>query len=292
MLSHLLSRPEELKNQIVAIPREAADYPAQWRGLSDAPERVYALGDLRLLRRRKLAIVGSRRTPANALKLGAEIAKTLSGEFAIVTGTADGGDTAAIEGGLDGGVICLLAGGFSALPQGNLPLLERVAKQGLLLAVHDFDVPVRNFSYGYRNKLLAALAEGVFVISAGEKSGALLTAQAAREFQKPLFAFPYPPNAQAGAGCNQLIKQGAYLVENAADIAEKFGVDLTETKRTVSLSADEESLYAALQELTEAHASELAAKTGVPVFKLRAILSSLEVKGLLVSLGGNRYAVV
>lgn len=288
----MLFRPDLLKNQIVTIPREAADYPAQWRGISDAPERVYALGELRLLRRRKLAIVGSRRTPVTALKLGTEIAKTLSSEFAIVTGTADGGDTAAIEGGLAGGVICVLAGGFSALPQGNLALLERVAKQGLLLALHDFDVSVRNFSYAYRNKLLAALAEGVVVLGAGEKSGALLTAQAAREFEKPLFALPYPPNSQAGAGCNRLIKEGAYLVENAADIAEKLGVELAKKGRDVALSAEEERLLTALRALTEAHASELAAKTGVPVFKLRAILSSLEVKGLLVSLGGNRYAAV
>lgn len=288
----MLSRPDLLKNQIVTIPREAADYPAQWRGIPDAPERVYALGDLRLLRRRKLAIVGSRRTPVTALKLGTEMAKTLSSEFAIVTGTADGGDTAAIEGGLAGGVICVLAGGFSALPQGNLALLERVAKQGLLLALHDFDVSVRNFSYAYRNKLLAALAEGVVVLGAGEKSGALLTAQAAREFEKPLFALPYPPNSQAGAGCNRLIKEGAYLVENAADIAGKLGVELTEKGCDVALSAEEEYLLTALRALTEAHASELAAKTGVPVFKLRAILSSLEVKGLLVSLGGNRYAAV
>lgn len=288
----MLFRPDLLKNQIVTIPREAADYPAQWRGISDAPERVYALGDLRLLRRRKLAIVGSRRTPVTALKLGTEMAKTLSSEFAIVTGTADGGDTAAIEGGLAGGVICVLAGGFSALPQGNLALLGRVAKQGLLLALHDFDVSVRNFSYAYRNKLLAALAEGVVVLGAGEKSGALLTAQAAREFEKPLFALPYPPNSQAGAGCNRLIKEGAYLVENAADIAEKLGVELAKKGRDVALSAEEERLLTALRALTEAHASELAAKTGVPVFKLRAILSSLEVKGLLVSLGGNRYAAV
>ena len=130
------------------------------------------------------------------------------------------------------------------------------------------------------------------MLGAGEKSGALLTAQAAREFEKPLFALPYPPNSQAGAGCNRLIKEGAYLVENAADIAGKLGVELAKKGRDVALSAEEERLLTALRALTEAHASELAAKTGVPVFKLRAILSSLEVKGLLVSLGGNRYAAV
>lgn len=284
---------DKLKTQITAIPYGTTDYPKEWLDFTDAPETLYAVGNLSLLKRRKLTVVGSRRTPANALKLGANIAKELCGTFVIVTGTADGGDTAAIEGGLaGGGVICVLAGGFSAIPQSNLALLERVAKEGLLLAVHSFDTPVRNFSYEYRNKLLAALGEGTFVLGAGEKSGALTTARYAWKLKRPLFAFPYPPNSAVGAGCNALLKSGGNLVENAEDIAKKFGIAVTVQKPSADLSAEEAKLYGALQELSEAHASELAAKTGIPVFKLRAMLSALEVKGLAVSLGGNRYGVV
>ena len=111
------------------------------------------------------------------------------------------------------------------------------------------------------------------------------------EFGKPVFALPYPPNSASGAGCNALIKKGGYLTESATDIAEKYTVDLTECKKEISLTSDEQALYEVLQE-GEAHATELAQKTGIPVFKLRAILSSLEVKGVVVSLGGNRYAAV
>ena len=275
------------------IPASSPDYPTEWLGLSNMPERLYAFGDLSLLKARKFAIVGSRRTPVNALKLGEEIVKTLSQEFVIVTGVADGGDTAAMEGALKGSgrVICLLAGGFSALPQYNLSLLEKVTKKGLLLSPHPYETDVRSFSYEYRNKLLAKLCEGILVLGAGEKSGALITAKYAMEFKKPIFALPYPPNSSSGAGCNALIKKGGYLTENAADIAEKYAVDLTEKKQKVVLTSDEQKLYEVLQE-GEAHATELAAKTGIPVFKLRAVLSSLEVKGVVVSLGGNRYAAV
>ena len=246
-----------------------------------------------MLKERKFAVVGSRRTPANALKLGEEISKNLSQEFVVLTGTADGGDTSAIEGALKGSgkVICLLAGGFSALPQYNLTLLERVAKRGLILSPHPFETEVRAFSYEYRNKLLAKLCEAVLVLGAGEKSGALITAKYAMEFKKPIFALPYPPNSSSGAGCNALIKKGGFLTESVLDIGEKLAVDLAEKKKEISLTADEEKLYQCLQE-GEAHASELAQKTGIPVFKLRAVLSSLEVKGVVVSLGGNRYAVV
>ena len=282
-----------LPNNLTELDISSPYYPKEWKGFVDSPEKLYALGDISLLQGRKFAVVGSRRTPANALKLGEEISKTLSQEFVILTGTADGGDTAAIEGALKGSgrVICLLAGGFSALPQCNLSLLERVAKRGLILSPHPYETEVRAFSYEYRNKLLAKLCEGVLVLGAGEKSGALITAKYALTFDKPIFALPYPPNSSSGAGCNALIKKGGYLTESAMDIAEKLSVDLTEKKKEISLTPDEAKLYEVLQE-GEAHATELAQKTGIPVFKLRAVLSSLEVKGVVVSLGGNRYAAV
>lgn len=280
------------KKKILTVPFSSSEYPQEWKSLTDAPQTVYAIGDISLLQARKLTVVGSRLTPVYALKLGARIAKELSGAAAIVTGTADGGDIAAIEGALSGGgkIICVLAGGFASIPQANIELLREVARKGLVLSPHEYDTPVRNFSYEYRNKLLAALGEGTFVLGAGQKSGALITAKYAHGFQKPVFAFPYAPGAAAGEGCNALIKQGAYLVENSEDIAKRLGIDISAAKPTVTLNADESRALAALKELSEGHISQLAEKTGIPLFKLRAVLSALEVKGVAVALGGNRYA--
>lgn len=286
---------EKLKNALTEIPRSAREYPKELLALSDAPEALYAYGDVSLLQKRKFTVVGSRRTPANVLKLTEGVARELSGSFAIVTGSADGGDSAAIEGGLQGSgkVICVLAGGFSALPQGNLELLRRVAKKGLLISPHPFETEVRAFSYEYRNKLLAALGEGTLITAAGEKSGALITAKYAKTFSKPLFAFPYPPGSVTGAGCNGLLKSGeAVFTESASDVFTRFGLNVEAGKTAVELTENERVAYKALQELGEGHLNELAAKSGLPVFKLRATLSALEVKGLAVSLGGNRYAPV
>ncbi len=287
---------EKLKSRLTEIPRNSPLYPKAWKKLPDAPEIVYALGNTALLQEKAFTVVGSRRTSAQALKLGENITKELSRHFVIVTGTAEGGDSAAIEGALaEDRVICVLAGGFSALPQSNLPLLRQVAKKGLLLSPHPFETAVRSFSYEYRNKLLAAFSEGVFILGAGEKSGALITARYAKEFGKPIFAFPYPPNAAAGVGCNRLLKEGGYLVESAEDIFSKLGID-KEAQRAATpkppLSPDEEKMYIALCEQGEGHVNELSQKSGVPVFKARAVLSSLEVKGLAVGLGGNRYGAV
>ena len=280
------------KERIIEISPSSECYPSAWQTLSDAPQTLYALGNTALLNERKFTVVGSRKTPVSALKIGKEICRDLSNAFTVVTGTADGGDGAAIEGALagTGNVICLLAGGFGNIPQNNLPLLEQVAKNGLLLSPHAFDTPVRAFSYEYRNKLLAYLGEGTLVLGAAEKSGALITAKYASQAGKPIFALPYAPGSYAGAGCNALLKKGGFLTENSVDIFDRFGINLLEKKREYVLSAEEKKMLEALKELSEAHVSELSAKAGIPVFKARAILSALEVKGLSVALGGNRYA--
>lgn len=289
----LLSNQAQLQSAIVEIPQNHPLYPKEWLGLTSAPSILYAVGNTQLLKGEKIAIVGSRRTPLNALKLCEKIVEELANRLIIVTGAADGGDSAAIQAGLKtGNVICLLAGGFGALPQGNLPLLEQVAQKGLLLSPHPFETEIRNFSYEYRNKLLAAMCESALVIGAGEKSGALITAKYAKEYGKKIFAFPYPPNAAAGVGCNRLIKQGGYLTENADDIAAVLGLDLSQTRKTIQLTADEEKIYRVLQEISEGHISEISEKAGVPSFKARALLSSLEIKGGAVAVGGNRYSVV
>lgn len=283
---------ERLKNALTAIPYGSKEYPVEWAGLPDAPQTAYAYGNVRLLKARKFTVVGSRRTPAAALKLGERIAEELSSQFVVVTGAAEGGDAAALTGALKGkGGICVLAGGFSALPQTELSLLRKVAKYGLILSPHPFETPVRAFSYDYRNKLLAALGEGTLVLGAAEKSGALITAKYAEKMQKPLFALPYPPNTETGAGCNALIKRGAKLTENASDIAAAFGLVLSAEKPRAALTADEQKLFEALRECSEGHLNELSERSGIPVFKARALLSALEVKGFAVSLGGNRYGL-
>ena len=230
-----------------------------------------------------------------ALKTGKQISEELSHSFTIVTGTADGGDVVAIEGALmgSGKVICVLAGGFSALPQNQLPLLERVAQKGLLLSTHEFETAVRAFSYEYRNKLLATLGEGTLVLGAAEKSGALITAKYALAQGKKVFALPYSLGVTAGAGCNALIKKGAYLTETADDVLEQFHLQ-TARKETpnITLTEDEEKLVKALRDTSGGHVTALAQTAGVPLFKARALLSALEVKGLCVSIGGNQYAPV
>ena len=284
-----------MERTIMQIPYESPLYPKEWKSLSDPPPCLYAMGNTELLRGRLFTVVGSRHTPEQARKTCETLTKELSERFCIVTGTADGGDSAAIRGALKGTgrVICLHAGGLDSLPQGNSALLQEVVQSGgLLLSAYPSETPVRAFSFEYRNKLLATISEGTLVVSAGEKSGALITAKYAMAQEKPIFALPYFPGSAAGEGCNKLLKTGGILTENALDITTRMGIKTEEKTRVVTLTADEEKLLTALKTLAEGHASELAAAAGIPPFKVRAVLSALEVKGLVTALGGNRYAPV
>lgn len=278
---------------IFPIPYPAKDYPAPWRTFSDAPLVLYAKGDSSLLQKKLFGIVGSRRTSAQALKIGEKIAEAVSLHFPILTGTADGGDSSAIEGAIKGSgeVVCLLAGGFGSIPSGNLPLLQRASKKGLFLSPHAYDVPVRNFSYEYRNKLLAALSCGVLVLGAGEKSGALITAKHAKLLEKPIFALPYPPLNSAGVGCNGLIKQGAYLTETEEDVLGFYGLE-AKKKEMIALTEQEQKIYEFLKEKGEGHLSEISSAVSLPTFRATAVLSALEMKGLVVKLGGNRFSSI
>lgn len=278
---------------IAAVTRVSENYPDSLKGHPDSPFVLYAKGNAALLKGRMFTIVGSRRTPPPALKVGERIAKDLSSAFSVVTGTADGGDSAALEGALAGSgrAISVLAGGFGFLPKTNAPLLDRVAKSGLLLSAHTSSVSVRNFSFAGRNRLLARLGEGTLVIGAGEKSGALMTAEDAFREGRPVFALPYFPGTAAGAGCNALLKKGGRLTENSVDICGYFGINLSEGPPEEPLTQEEGAVLSALR-AGEAHVAELSARTGIPVFRLLNALSSLETKGLAVRLGGNRFSAV
>ena len=281
------------QDDILTITRDDECYPEVWKVLPDAPEKVYALGDITLLKTEKFVVVGARRTPTNALKTGGEITKRLTDVFTIVTGSADGGDVSAIENALPSGkIVCVIPGGFGSVSQSQYTLLEKVSKKGLLLALHPYETEVRAYSYEYRNKFLSALGKGVLVLGAGEKSGALITAKYAKKQGKPIFALPYAPNTDVGKGCNQLIKEGGYLTESAEDVFKAFGITAVPQRARIPLTETEEKVLQAVKTLVSGHIIEIADETGIASYKLQSVLSALEVKGLVAQLCVNRYAPV
>ena len=274
-----------------AVTAVSEDYPEALRHVYRPPLVLYGTGDRSLLKTRKFCIVGARALPAWAEKKGKEIAEELTQAFTIVTGFAEGGDRAAALGALPSGkLICVLPNGLDGCyPASHAQLKREVCKKGLLLSEYPLGTGVQKYAFHARNRLLAGLSEGVLVLAAGQKSGTLITADCALEYGREVFAFPHNVGAAQGEGCNELIKKGAFVCTGAEDIFVAFGIEAAKKQQT-QLPAGEQSVLAVLRQAGELHAAVVAERAGMPVYEAQAHLSSLELKGLAVKAGGNRYA--
>ena len=291
------SREGEIEDFLAALDKKgyfavtvlSEDYPEALKA-ADPPIVLYGVGRRELLKERKFCIVGSRLTPPWAAKRGQALSERLSGRFAIVTGLAEGGDLAAIRGALPSGkLICVLPHGLDeCYPAAHASYKEEIRKKGLLLSEYLPAEKTKKYNFAARNRILAGLSEGVLVLSAGKRSGALMTAGYAAEFGRDVFAFPYSLGTAQGEGCNELIKHGAYLCTGEEDVFECYGM-APQSKPQVPLSEEEARVLDVLQDGEEQHAAIIAERAGLQIYEITAVLSALELKGLAVKLGGNRY---
>ena len=280
---------EELeKRGVFCVTLADSDYPEELRKIPCPPITLFCKGRRELLKGRKFAVVGSRRTTTAVYAITRRISADLSGEMCIVTGSADGADSAAIEGALPSGrVISVIAHGHDFV---SAPLIKEAEKRGLVISEHYPTVAARSYFFPVRNRIIAGLSEGGLIASAPENSGALITAGDLEEYSRKVFALPYAPNSPTGEGCNALIKNGAYLCESARDIFDILGIKAS--RSVAELSDEERELYEAIVAEGEAFLPAVAEKLGKPPFKLAPLISKLEIKGLVVRLGGNRYSIL
>ena len=206
---------------------DSPEYPALLAALDSAPPIMTCRGDLALAARPAVAVVGARNASAAAVKL----ARTFSGElaeagFVVVSGLARGIDGAAhraalAQGATGGGTIGVIASGIDiAYPPEHAELQEEVACGGLLLAEQPPRTEPLARHFPSRNRIIAGLALGTLVVEAAPKSGSLITARLAGEAGREVMAVPGSPLEPRAQGCNQLIREGAMLVQSAADVIE------------------------------------------------------------------------
>ncbi|GAA0306275.1 DNA-processing protein DprA [Sphingomonas oligophenolica] len=199
-----------------------ADYPRLLAEIDDAPAVMMVRGDLALTRRPVIAMVGARNASAAACRFARQLAAELGREGAtIVSGLARGVDTAAHIGSIDEATIGVIAGGIDiAYPPENAALQERIATEGLLIAEQPPGTEPRARHFPYRNRIIAGLAQGTVVVEAAPKSGSLITARLAGEMGREVMAVPGSPLDPRAQGCNSLIRDGATLIQSAADVLE------------------------------------------------------------------------
>ncbi|MEL7213211.1 MAG: DNA-processing protein DprA [Pseudomonadota bacterium] len=198
------------------------DYPKALCDIPDPPPLFWAIGDLALLHKPSIALVGAR----NASSLGTRMAKSLArhlGEegHVITSGLARGVDTAAHHAALETGTIAVLAGGVDVLyPAENAILAEDIARKGLRISEQPMGLQPMARHFPRRNRIISGLSQAVVVVEAAAKSGSLITARNALDQGRDVLAVPGHPFDARASGCNILIRDGATLVRGAKDVIE------------------------------------------------------------------------
>lgn len=204
---------------------DSPDYPALLGQIESAPPILIVRGDASLASRPCVAIVGARNASAAAVKLARDFAAALAeAGFVIVSGLARGIDGAAHRGALSHqapATIGVIASGIDvAYPPQHAELQEQIASEGLLIAEQPPGTEPRGSHFPSRNRIIAGLAGGTLVVEAAPKSGSLITARLAGEAGREVMAIPGSPLEPRAQGCNQLIREGAVLVQTPEDVAE------------------------------------------------------------------------
>jgi DNA processing protein len=223
---------DEAEREIAAVEKLGAKYLALGQGLyprllaelEDAPPLLMAKGNLKLLDRMAVAIVGARNASAAACRFARGLAHDLGqNDLVVVSGLARGIDSAAHDGALDTGTIGVVAGGVDIFyPPENAERQRALYDKGLVLAEMPPGSEPRARHFPYRNRIIAGISAGTVVVEAAPKSGSLITARLAAEAGREVMAVPGSPLDPRAQGCNQLIRDGATLVQNAADVVEEL----------------------------------------------------------------------
>jgi DNA processing protein len=261
--------------------------------IADPPPLLYLRGRAELLNSPALAVVGSRNATPQGLANAEGFARTFSDAgMAIVSGLASGIDAAAHRGGLAGrgSTIAVLGTGADILyPASNRALGEDIAAHGLLLSEFPVGAPPITSNFPRRNRLISGLARGCLVVEAAVSSGSLITARQAAEQGREVFAIPGSIHSPVARGCHRLIKQGAKLVESAADVLEELGASAPKVQTDAPKISGPTGGLLLHMGYDTCTFDTLVARSRLTAEVVSAMLLELELEGKIASLPGGRY---
>ena len=223
--------------QMKIIEKEDENYPKQLLKIKQPPEKLYILGDEKLLQNLSLAIVGSRSCSEYGIKHTKEFAKEIAeAGITVISGLALGIDTVAHEVAQNrkGKTIAVVGCGFDYIyPEENKELFCSILTNGgCIISEYETNEPIDMRNFPKRNRIISGLSDGVLVVEAGYKSGSGITGRLALEQNKKVFCLPRNIGESKGIGTNELIQKGAKLVIKPQDILQEFGVKDKAEKRT------------------------------------------------------------
>ena len=289
------------------ITRESSDYPSMLKELPDPPLALWIEGARSdLLNSPQLAMVGSRKPTANGRETALRFSRYLSERgLTIVSGLATGIDGASHRGGLQGcgSTVAVLGSGPDVLfPRSHERLAAEIIAKGLIVSEYPPGTPPLAAHFPQRNRIIAGMSVGTLVVEAARRSGSLITARLAGNYGREVFAIPGSIHNPMARGCHRLIRDGAKLVEEAADVLVELPPLLQLTVATADPPNETPACEAPLAsqpgyvELLAALGfdpsgiSDLARRTGLTTAELSSMLLLLEMEGLVEALPGGRYS--
>ncbi len=280
-------------------------YPPLLLQIPDPPPFLYvcgALGDTS----RSIAVVGSRNATPYGLTITTSLCEELAAaDFTIISGMARGIDSAAHEGALavKGRTIAVLGSGLERIyPAANLNLFHRIAERGAVISEFPLDTEPEAHNFPRRNRIISGMALGTVVVEATKNSGSLITARLAAEQNREVFAVPGSIESFKSKGTHALIKQGAKLVENVADIFEELSPVIPAPIRRDParqgrkqeprplLAPDESAVFERLGPYP-VHIDDIARKIDLEPGKISSVLLQLELKGLITQSPGKYFSI-
>lgn len=284
------------------------DYPHRLAMIDDAPPLIAVRGKFAVLARAMVAIVGTRNASAAGIKFADRLARDL-GEagLVVVSGLARGIDAAAHRGSLATGTVAAIAGGHDRIyPPEHAALAESICANGAMLSEMPLGHEPRARDFPRRNRLISGLAAGVVVIEAAQRSGSLITTRLAAEQGREVFAVPGSPLDPRCEGSNNLLKQGATLITEAADViavlhpilGQPVEVVAKEPEPTTAHNThgepdtDERSRIITLLGPTPVGIDDLVRLSGCPPAIMRTVLLELELAGRLERHGGGLVSLL
>ena len=299
------------ERRCVIAPDDTA-YPGLLSDIKGAPDALYVAGNADALALPGIAIVGSRNPTRGGLDTAFRFAKHLADAgFVIVSGLAEGIDTAAHEGALDAGgrtIAVLGHGPDTVYPASNRDLAGRIACDGAIVTEYPPGAPPQRRHFPERNRIISGLALGTLVVEAARQSGSLITARHAGDQGREVFAIPGSIHNPLSRGCHQLIRQGARLVESADDIFAELAPLIDHFMAAAGIGEAAAELaegdtHSTTKNLDEDYvrlldtmgfdaisADEIARKSTLTIEQVSSMLLILELEGEIESLPGGKFS--
>lgn len=269
-------------------------YPALLKEIRDYPKELYYIGDPKLLEEKCVSIVGSRKTNQYGRSTAYSFGKALGQRgITVVSGMAVGIDTCAHEGALQekGNTAAVLACGLDlCYPLRNRELKEKIESAGIVLSEYPPGTAAQRYYFPQRNRIISGLSPLTVVVQAGNRSGALITAELAADQGRDVGAVPGNIDSEYNLGSNKLLREGAFALTGVQDLLEASGVSvMSEPEAERLLSDEEKQLYFLLCSHGEMSLDQLAFYLKKPVNEVGSLAIVMEMKGIVFSAMGKVF---